>query len=76
MTEILLISMLIIAISLALLSVKVIFRRNGEFTSQHIHDSEATRERGIGCVIEQDREERTNGHHLKTKFEEEGNKRK
>ena len=83
MTEILLISMLIIAISLALLSVKVIFRRNGEFTSQHIHDSEAMRERGkdlsppyTPCVIEQDREERTNGHHLKTKFEEEGNKRK
>ncbi len=74
MTEILLISMLIIAISLALLSVKVIFRRNGEFASQHIHDSEAMRERGIGCVIEQDREERTNGRRLKTKFEEKENK--
>ncbi len=58
MTEILLLSVLIIAISMALLSVKLIFRRNGEFTSQHIHDSKAMRERGIGCVVEQDREER------------------
>ena len=72
MTEILLISVLIIAISVALLSVKVIFRRNGKFTSQHIHDSKAMRERGIGCVIEQDREDRANSHRLKSVFEEEG----
>ncbi len=39
--------------------VKVLFRKNGTFSSQHIHDSEAMRERGIHCVIDQDREMRT-----------------
>ena len=58
MTEILLLSVLIIAISMALLSVKLIFRRNGEFTSQHIHDSKAMHDRGIHCVMDQDREMR------------------
>ena len=50
---------LIIAIAVAFLCVKVIFRRNGSFSSQHIHDSEAMRERGIHCVMDQDREMRT-----------------
>jgi len=49
---------LIIAIGVAFLCVKVIFRRNGSFTSQHIHDSEAMRQRGIHCVLDQDREMR------------------
>ena len=56
--EILISSVLIIAIAMLLLSVKVIFKKNGSFTSQHIHDSEAMRERGIHCVIDQDREQR------------------
>lgn len=43
---------------MAFLCVKLIFRKNGSFTSQHIHDSEAMRERGIHCVIDQDREMR------------------
>ncbi len=50
---------LIIAIAIAFLCVKVIFRRNGSFSSQHIHDSEAMRQRGIHCVLDQDREMRT-----------------
>ena len=58
MTEILISSVLIIAIAMMLLSVKVIFKKKGSFTSQHIHDSEAMRERGIHCVIDQDREQR------------------
>ena len=41
------------------LCVKLIFRKNGSFASQHIHDSEAMKERGIHCVIDQDRELRT-----------------
>jgi hypothetical protein len=49
---------LIIAIALALLLVKVLIRKNGSFSSQHIHDSEAMRARGIHCVIDQDREAR------------------
>ncbi|MBR1688469.1 MAG: hypothetical protein IJ710_08060 [Prevotella sp.] len=58
MIEILLPSALIIAISMAFLCVKLIFRKNGSFSSQHIHDSEAMRERGIHCVVDQDREMR------------------
>ena len=50
--------MLIIAIAFALLSVKVLFRRNGEFSSQHIHDNPGMKARGIHCVIDQDREAR------------------
>ena len=58
MTEILLLTTLIIAIGMAFLCVKLIFRKNGSFSSQHIHDSEAMKERGIHCVIDQDREMR------------------
>ena len=63
MIETLLISALIIAIGMAFLLVKVLFRRNGEFSSQHIHDSEAMKERGIHCVMDQDREMRQPSRH-------------
>ena len=56
--KILLISTLIIAIGMAFLLIKVLLRRNGRFSSQHIHDSKAMRERGIHCVMDQDREMR------------------
>ncbi|MCR4958647.1 MAG: hypothetical protein K6B13_08635 [Prevotella sp.] len=58
MIEKIVIITLIIAIAIAFLCIKVIFRRNGSFSSQHIHDSEAMRERGIHCVMDQDREMR------------------
>lgn len=58
MLELTIIITLIIAIAVVFLCVKVIFRHNGAFTSQHIHDSEAMRERGIHCVMDQDREMR------------------
>lgn len=59
MTKILLIGTLIIAIAMLFLLVKVLFKRGGEFSSQHIHDSKAMKERGIHCVMDQDREMRT-----------------
>ena len=58
MAEIIAISTLIIAISVAFLCIKLVFRKDGRFSSQHIHDSEAMRERGIHCVMDQDREQR------------------
>ncbi|MBR5698954.1 MAG: hypothetical protein IKX44_10105 [Prevotella sp.] len=61
MIEILLISVLIIAIAMALLLIKVLIKKDGRFSSQHIHDSEAMKERGIHCVMEQDREAREKG---------------
>ena len=59
MNEIIAISTLIIAISMAFLCIKLVFRKDGRFSSQHIHDSKAMRERGIHCVMDQDREQRT-----------------
>jgi len=61
MIETLLLTVLIIAIAIALLSVKVLLKRNGSFSSIHIHDSEAMQERGIHCVLDQDREAREKG---------------
>ena len=58
MIETLLISALIIAIGMAFFLVRVLFTKQGEFKSQHIHDSEAMKERGIHCVMDQDREMR------------------
>ena len=56
--ETLLISTLIIAIAMIFFLVSVLFTKQGEFKSQHIHDSEAMKERGIHCVMDQDREMR------------------
>lgn len=61
MIEILLLSTLIIAIGMAFFCVKVLFRKNGRFSSQHIHDSQAMKARGIRCVMDQDREMRRQG---------------
>ena len=58
MTETLIITVLIIAIAVIFMAVKVILRKNGSFASQHIHDSKAMKQRGINCVMEQDREMR------------------
>ena len=58
MTETLLISGLLLAVGMLLLLVKVLLRKDGTFSSQHIHDSEAMRQRGIHCVMDQDREMR------------------
>ena len=59
MAETIAICTLIIAISMAFLCIKLVFRKNGRFSSQHIHDSKAMRERGIHCVMDQDREQRS-----------------
>ena len=58
MIETLIISTLIIAIGMAFLLVKVLSKKDGRFASQHIHDSEAMKQRGIHCVMDQDREMR------------------
>ena len=43
---------------MAFFLIKVLSCKNGTFSSQHIHDSEAMKERGIHCVMDQDREMR------------------
>ena len=59
MIQTLLISGVLLAVGMALLLVKVLGRKDGKFSSQHIHDSQAVRERGIHCVMDQDREMRS-----------------
>lgn len=54
-----LLSLLIIAIAMALFSVKLIFKKNGKFSSQHVHDNPGLRKMGIHCVVDQDREARS-----------------
>ncbi len=58
MIETLILTTLIIAIAMAFLLVKVLSKKNGSFSSQHIHDSKAMKDRGIHCVMDQDREMR------------------
>ncbi len=60
MLKTILITMLIVAICIALLSVKILLKKNGRFPNMHVSGSKAMRERGIGCVQSQDREARKN----------------
>ena len=55
MIETLILSVLIIASSMALFCVKLIFKKNGRFSSQHVHDNPGLRKQGIHCVMDQDR---------------------
>ncbi len=66
MVQTLLISVLLLVVGMALLLVKVLGRKDGKFSSQHIHDSKAMKERGIHCVMDQDREMRN---HKRLKIE-------
>ena len=54
----LLLSLGLLAIGILLLLVKVLLKKNGKFSSQHVHDNTAMRKMGIHCVVDQDREER------------------
>ena len=57
----LLFSVLIIAIAMAFLLIRVLAKPDGTMKSMHIHDSEAMKQRGIHCVMDQDREAREKG---------------
>ena len=56
MLDTVLISLLIVAICIALLGVKVFFVKGGKFPNGHVSGNKAMRERGIGCAQSQDRE--------------------
>ena len=53
-----LLSVLIIAICMALFCVKVIFKKNGKFSSQHVHDNPGLRNQAFLCLVDQDPEAR------------------
>jgi hypothetical protein len=59
MIKVLLLSLLIIAIAIALLSIKLLVKKDGRFSSQHVSDNEGLKRQGIHCVLDQDREARS-----------------
>lgn len=58
MTETFFLGMLIIAISVILLCIKLILRKNGKFSSQHVKDNPGLRRNKIHCVVDQDMADR------------------
>ena len=58
MVKIFLVSVLIIAIAVALMAVRSFFIKGGGMKSQHIKDNEFLKSKGIHCVLDQDREAR------------------
>ncbi|WP_455513084.1 hypothetical protein [Leyella stercorea] len=58
MIKLMLISLAVVAVAFALLSIKILLKRNGKFSSQHVHDNPGLRKQGIHCVMDQDREAR------------------
>lgn len=76
MFEIFLFSMLIIAIGIVFISVRVFTKKKGEMHSFHIHDSMEMKKRGIGCVMEQDREARKKAEETALRMKQFKNKNK
>lgn len=58
MLKLLLLVGVIVAVAVALLCIKIILLPGGKFSSQHIGDSKAMRQRGIHCVQSMDAMER------------------
>ncbi len=58
MFKTLLFTLLIIAISVALLSITIIIKKNGKFPNIHIGGNRNMRKRGIKCAQSQDRDAR------------------
>ena len=72
MLKIILATLIIVAVCIALLCVKILFKKNGRFPNTHVSGSKAMRERGIGCVQSQDREQRkTNPHAISERQKQE-----
>ncbi len=59
----LVLTLAVVLAAMVLLSVKVILKKNGRFSSMHIGDSKAMRKRGIGCVQSQHRQGRKDKKH-------------
>lgn len=58
MLKTILVTVAIVAASMALLCINILLKKNGSFRSQHIGQSEAMRQRGIHCAQAQDFEAR------------------
>lgn len=51
-----LLAIVLLGAAFALLSIRIILKKNGTFSSQHISESKIMRRRGIHCATSQDRE--------------------
>lgn len=51
-------SLLFVAFAMLLLCVRIIFKKDGKFSSQHISENRRMRDKGIHCAATQDREAR------------------
>ena len=58
MLKILLITLLVVAVSVPLLAIKVILKKNGRFPNSHVSGNKHLRKKGIGCAQSQDRNAR------------------
>lgn len=72
MIKIFLAILALVGIAVILLSVRVIFRKNGRFVNSHVGASKAMKDRGIYCVQTQDKMEREK----ETWFDREAEKKK
>lgn len=46
----------LVALAMVLLCVRILLKKNGRFSSQHISENKKMRENGIHCATSQDRE--------------------
>lgn len=68
MLKAIIISAVILGIGILGMCVRIIFRKDGTFHSQDVGQSQAMRERGVGCTRSQDRQaQRGNPLRLKVK---------
>lgn len=58
MFETILITLLIVAVCIALLGVNLFFVKGGKFPNTHVSGNKKLREMGVGCAQSQDREAR------------------
>lgn len=49
-------TIIVVAVAVVLLSVRIVIKKNGRFSSEHISQNKRMRERGIHCAMTQHRE--------------------
>lgn len=54
MLKIILLTVLIIAFSMAFMCIRILFKKNGRFPNTHVSGNKYMRSKGIGCVQSQD----------------------
>jgi hypothetical protein len=59
--KVVLLSIVLMAIVALLMSVRILFKKNGKFPNLHIGANQELKKRGISCATSQDRDARTKG---------------